>query len=256
MDHDALEIFQDCHQRGGKGLKLYNGHSYYYEIFNITLDSPRMKPIYAYAERNHLPVLFHVNISKYYYELDNVLTQFPDLTVSVPHFMVSSINLNKVMELMDKHPNLYTDTSFGSEPFLAAGFRRISSNTDKYIDFIKQYPDRVLFGTDMVLTETERKDQTFMENTLQCYKDILTERTFECPRVSDYYQKILEENRAAYEKCKPKSGYFCQSKAAKVNTYTKWHKEAKKLNGLHLSSKILRQIFNENPERFLRANQD
>ncbi len=255
VDSNALEIFKDCHERGGRGLKLYNGHSYYYEIFSTTLDSQLMKPIYAYAERNNLPVLYHVNITKYEKELENILEAFPNLTVSIPHFMVSSINLDKVKNLLDKYPNLYTDISFGNDPFFAAGFRRISKNPQKYIDFMTEYSDRILFGADMVITDIKRKDQEYMETTLKCYSNILEKKKFSCKPVNDFYKKEAEIKREMYEECEPKGGDSCNTKEQKMNSYTRWYKETKILNGLNLSPDILKKIYKENPERWLGANQ-
>ena len=254
-DPNALEIFHDCHMRGGKGLKLYNGHSFYYEGFQSTLDSPRMKPIYAYAERNNLPVLYHVNINNFGDELVSVLKKYPDLVVSIPHFMVSSRNLDKVEYILDTYPNTYTDISFGHDPYFASGFRRISNDSQKYIDFFNKYSERILFGADMVLTEVVRKDQAYMEEVLQCYKDILEKKRFTCEPVSGHYKKIADENLQMYLRCEPKSGDFCKSKLQKHNSYTKWYEETKVLNGLNLNSDVLKKIYSENPERWLRANQ-
>jgi predicted TIM-barrel fold metal-dependent hydrolase len=254
-DTDALEYIKSCIERGGKGIKLYNGHSYYYEVFNLPLDTPRMMPIYAYAERNNIPVLYHINISKYKEELENILQKHPNLVMNVPHFMVSSIKIDRVKELFDKYPNLYTDISFGSPQFLAAGFRRISNNPQKYIDFINEYPDRVLFGSDMVITETEWKDADFMRKTLQCYRDILEKKKFICKPVSEYYKKEADKFTESAKNCEPKEGDFCKSREEKMNSRTKWYKQTKTLNGLGLPDEILQKIYQENPLRFLNANQ-
>ncbi|MBU0577264.1 amidohydrolase family protein [Patescibacteria group bacterium] len=255
LDDDALEYFQDCVERGGKGLKLYNGHSYYYEIFNQPLDSEAMMPIYEYAETNNIPVLFHVNIGKYMNELENVLIYHPDLVVSVPHFMVSSIQIERVEYLLNTYPNLYTDISFGSPQFLASGFRRLSNDTEKYTNFINNYADRVLFGADMVLTTIDYKNQEFMEEVLTCYKDILEKKSFVCQPVNDYYQQEADKFTESYENCEPKEGTFCISAEEKMNSYTKWANETRKLNGLDLSDEILQKIYQDNPLRFLNANQ-
>jgi predicted TIM-barrel fold metal-dependent hydrolase len=254
IDTDALEYLKDCINRGGKGIKLYNGHSYYYDIFQIPLDSPGMMPIYAYAEENSIPVLYHVNIANYGDELENVLKKYPDLIVSVPHFMVSSTNLEKVARLFDLYPNLYTDVSFGSPQFFASGFIRISDNTKKYIEFINKYSDRILFGTDMVITETEYKDETFMEDTLMCYRNMLEKKNFTCAPVNDYYKGESEKNTEMYENCEPKDGAYCATKKEKMESFTRWYEETKKLNGLHLDSGLLQKIYKENALRFLSAN--
>ncbi len=254
MDSNALQLFQNCHERGGKGLKLYNGHSYYYDIFSLPLDTARMKPVYAYAERNHLPVLYHINIKKFGSELENILKEFPDLVVNVPHYMVSSIEIDEVKRLFDTYPNLYTDISFGSPQFFAAGFRRISRSIDKYREFFDEYPDRILFGTDMVITETDKKDEAFMEATIQCYRDLLEKKRFTCEPVNDYYKGIAETNQQIYKDCKPKAGDFCKTKLEKMKSYNRWYEETKVLNGLNLNSDILKKVYSENPERWLRAN--
>lgn len=254
MDPDALEYLKSCHERGGKGLKLYNGHSYYYEIFGMPLDSQRMLPIYAFAERNRMPVLYHVNITKFGEELERVLEKYPDLVVSVPHYMVSSIGIDKVAALLDKYPNLYTDISFGSPEFMAAGFRRISKDTKKYANFINDYPDRVLFGADMVLTNAEHKGQDFMEVILTCYKGLLEERQFKCDAVSTYYETELREEEYRLQMCKPKEGEYCQSLAKKVSTCQERYEQVIDLNGLGLSRSVLEKIYWANPSRFLQAN--
>ena len=255
LDTDALEYIKECIDRGGKGIKLYNGHSYYYDVFNMPLDSPRMMPIYAYAERNNIPVLYHINITKFGDELENILKEYPDLTVDVPHFMVSSINIEEVEELFDKYPNLYTDISFGSPQYLAAGFRRISNNIQKYKDFMNKYPDRILFGSDMVITEVEWKDADFMKKTLKCYRDILENDTFTCNPVNEYYKNEADKYTQSFANCKPKEGRYCISQGDKAESRTRWYQETKTLNGLGLDDETLQKIYWENPLRFLSANQ-
>lgn len=255
LDSDALEYLQSCFKRGGKGLKLYNGHSYYYAIFGIPLDSPRMEPIYAFAERNKIPVLYHINITNYGKELERVLDAHPDMVVSVPHFMVSSIELDKVTLLLDKYPNLYTDVSFGSPEFMAAGFRRISKDPGKYSNFINEYKDRILFGTDMVLSQSDKKDLTFIDETLACYRNMLEKRQFKCGRVIDYYKKVFEEKKTRYTECEPKSGDYCGSLKAKTDLSEKRLNEVISLNGMVLSPSVLEAIYWKNPNRFLNANQ-
>lgn len=254
LEPDALNYIKSCIERGGVGIKLYNGHSYYYNIFGIPLDSPRMDPIYAYAEKNKLPLLYHINITKYQDELERVLQDYPDLVVSVPHYMVSSIELDRVTDLLDRYPNLYTDISFGSPEYLAAGFRRISKNPKKYGNFINEYKDRILFGADMVLTSAQNKDLDFMDETLKCYKDLLEERTFECRPVADYYKQELDSYEIRYEQCELKEGEYCTTLKNNFEVIRQRYYEIRKLNGLGLSPAVLDRIYRQNPQRFLKAN--
>lgn len=254
LESDALSYLKSCIDRGGQGIKLYNGHSYYHEIFNIPLDSPRMLPIYAFAERSQLPILFHVNITKYGQELENVLDAYPNLFMLVPHFMVSSIDLEKVASMLDKYPNLYTDISFGSPEFMAAGFKRISKDSEKYGNFMSDYYDRVLFGADLVLTGSEKKDISFIIESQNCYKDLLSKRRFVCNPVAEYYSNALKRQEESYERCKPKDGDYCLSMKQKVDEYQKRYQEVLELNGLNLSHVKLEEIYRNNPEKFLNAN--
>jgi len=251
LEPDALVYLKQCIERGGSGIKLYNGHSYYYDIFGIPLDSPRMNPIYAYAERNNLPILYHINITKFGEELENVLEGYPDLVMSVPHYMVSSIRLDRVRALLDKYPNLYTDISFGSPEYMASGFRRISNNTQKYGNFINDYSDRVLFGADMVLTSAQTKDLDFMDKSLSCYKALLEERNYECSLVSDHYKQSFENTETRYEQCEPKEGNYCNNLRQELETLHTRYKEVIRLNGLGLSPAVLERIYRKNPQRFL-----
>jgi predicted TIM-barrel fold metal-dependent hydrolase len=251
LDPDVMEILDECLKKGGQGLKLYNGHSYYYDIFDIALNSKRMKPVYAFCERNNIPLLFHVNVSKYESELRKVLDAHPDLRVSVPHFMVSSVNLNRVDRLLHDYPNLYTDVSFGSPQFMAAGLRRISNNALKFKEFVHYQQSRILFGADLVITENEEKDVAFITDSLQCYKDMLSKRNYECPAVSAYYKSEMDKQAGIYENCAPKEGSYCERIRKRRDKFTEYYRETEKLRGLNLSPFILKSIYHKNPKAWL-----
>lgn len=251
LDADALEFVKDCVRRGGKGVKLYNGHSYYYEIFGLPLDGAEMIPIYQFAQENHLPLLFHVNIGFYMSELEVILSKFPKLVVAAPHYMVSSTNLKRVRSLLERYPHLYTDISFGSEPFLAAGLRRVSASAEEFKELIEDFPDRFLFGADMVLTGTDHKGEEFMESTLRCYRDGLEKEEYNCPRISDYYKKEMEKYIAGAATCTDRSTDFCREQVEKRDEFEDWYRESKVLKGLNLSEGVLKQIYEKNPARFL-----
>ncbi|MBN1258215.1 amidohydrolase family protein [Candidatus Peregrinibacteria bacterium] len=251
---NALLYLKHCVKRGGRGLKLYNGHSYFYSVLKTPLDGTPLLALYAYAEKIHLPLLFHINIQKYQKEFENALAKYPDLVVSVPHFMVSSLSLPRVERLLAKYPNLYTDISFGSPEFMAAGLRRISGRPQDYADFFRRYPDRILFGTDMVITETESKDQAFMEAVIRCYRDMLEKETYACAPVNDYYREKMENAQKEYETCKPKTGSFCAAKKTKWAVAVKSYEGTRQMNGLGLDPSLLEKIYWENPNRFLTGN--
>jgi len=254
LDDDMLDYIKECVQRGGKGIKLYNGLSYYYDIFRTKLNSAKMMELYAFAEKNNLPLLFHVNITKYEDQLRDILDSYPKLTVSIPHFMVSSIYLDRVMKLLDDYPNLYTDISFGSPEFMASGFRRLVNDIEKYGNFFNKYSDRILFGADMVLTEVQYKNQEYMEEILACYSNLLTSKSFSCSAVSDYYVSQLKMQLRKIEKCRPQTSDYCEKESLRVVKYEGWVRDTEKMSGFHLSKPVLKKIFETNQARWLSAN--
>ncbi len=251
LDKNALEIFKNCHERGGKGLKLYNGHSFYYETFSMKLDDERMQPIYTYAQENDLPILYHVNINKYIDELKRVLDGYPDLKVTVPHLMIASEELNTVGQLLDTYPNLYTDISFGFDPFHAAGFRRIHESNNEFQTFFNTYSDRILFGTDMVLTDHPDKNQAYMEEILQCYQDVLEQREYECDPISHFYNVLRQSRTGVYRMCKLNSEEECTNELEKMNEAELWYAQSSLLTGLDLPQDVLEKIYQKNPAKWL-----
>jgi len=171
--HDADQIAKiaSCYERGAVGVKLYNGHGSFYEL---PLDDPSMLPVYKYIEDKSLILLIHVNANKYLEELERVLRKFPKMKVICPHFCLFSKKLGELEKLMDKYPNLYTDTSFGHIDFTVSGMKRMSQRKTEFVNFIKKYPDRVFFGTDQVVTNIKTKSHMdFLEETFKAYLNIL-----------------------------------------------------------------------------------
>ncbi|MFP4500097.1 MAG: amidohydrolase family protein [Candidatus Hydrogenedentota bacterium] len=173
-------------QQGASGLKLYTGHGYVSPVDNtylfhpIAMDDARMFPLYEYLEKNNVPTIWHVNPYKigFAQEFIEVLRLFPDMRVICPHFMLSSIKDSRLREYLDTFPNLYSDVSFGHDDFLIAGLKRISGSPDKFRDIFNTYPDRFMFGTDLVVTNHPVKTTEWLGERMQAYLDMLTKETY------------------------------------------------------------------------------
>ncbi len=176
-DKDKLEKLKKCVAKGGDGVKLYSGHTLFY---TKRLDDKDMYPVYEYIERKRLPLVWHVNPYHYQAEFEKVLQDFPGMTVICPHFCMSSSNLTKLRHLFSTYPNLYTDISFGYSPYMAAGLERVSKNTKGFKAIFRDYGDRILFGTDMVVTDYELKSEEWMINITGCYKAMLEKGKYRC----------------------------------------------------------------------------
>lgn len=182
-DSDKLDMFQDCITDGGYGLKLYNGHSFFYED---PLDDDKMLPVYRYAEENQIPVIMHVNTAYYLDQFENVLTLYPDMTVICSHFCLSSKKPSQIASLLSEHENLYIDISFGYREYLQDGLTRISDNIEVFKELFNTYPDRFLYGTTAVITPYEDdKTEDWLIATYQTYRDLLQADTYTTFHLTD-----------------------------------------------------------------------
>jgi len=222
-DKNKLEKLKNFIDTGAKGLKLYNGHGFFYDnFFNMPLDDPGMMEIYQYCEENQIPILYHINSSRFLAQFEKILKAFPDLVVVAPHFALTSRNLNLLSRLLDNYPNLYTDISFGHPDFQVAGFNRISQNPNGFKAFMKKYSDRVTFGTDIVITTYREKSRSYVDDVTLSYLDMLEKNEFTLPRT--IYNMMSKKAR---DKVDPNKIY----------------------NGLNLDDEVLRKIYYENPEK-------
>ena len=145
----------------------------------IPFDDERMDNIFQTCAKLELPFLFHISPGgKSLYGiidypglplLEKVLSKYPD-TIFIGHSQpfwyemgVYDTNLpvealngfpftkikeeGRVIELMRKYPNLYADLSANS------GSNAILRDTDYGIHFLKEFQDRLFFGTDLLNTE-------------------------------------------------------------------------------------------------------
>jgi len=182
-DEEKLEKLKKYINAGAAGVKLYNGHGSFYDMFfNMPLDDPGMMEVYEYCEQEGIPILHHINTGRFLTEMEHVLQEFPDLVQVVPHFMLSSSNLSRLTRLMREYPQLYTDISFGHPDFLVAGFGRITNNHLAFREFMKNYQDRITYGTDLVVTTYKAKTRAYIDDVHLAYMDLLEEEEFTLPK--------------------------------------------------------------------------
>lgn len=227
-DSNKLEMLKNELKAGAVGLKLYSGHTG--EIFPEPketlydylgpLNRSDMYGVYEYCEKNHVPIIWHIKLQWDYLfdELNEVLEDFPNIIVNIPHFGVLGSNLTRLGQLMDTYPGVYTDVSFGGFAFWS--MQLASNNVEQYSEFVNKYQDRVMFGTDMVVTNNVRKTVPWIVNLTMGYRDMLEKNEFHI-NVSN----ITGEGFA-----------FDMT-----------------LNGFGLSQDVLDKIYFDNPIKFLRG---
>ena len=166
----------------------------------MPLDDPGMMEVYEYCEQEGIPILHHINTGRFLTEMEHVLQEFPDLVQVVPHFMLSSGNLSRLTRLMREYPQLYTDISFGHPDFLVAGFGRIANNHLAFREFMKNYRDRITYGTDLVVTTYKAKTRAYIDDVHLAYMDLLEKEEFTLPAsiysmMSGNVRKNLDQER-------------------------------------------------------------
>lgn len=112
-------------------------------------------------------------------ERDNLLARHRSTTFVAPHMASLADDPLFFEESLELHPNLYADIS-ARLPSVARTGRRKSI----WADIFRKYPDRILFGTDLIYIDTDVatgiQSQSFqLPSDLGLYKSALSERTYE-----------------------------------------------------------------------------
>ena len=179
-DEDKVERIKRYVAGGSRGLKLYTGHGNFYDR---PLDAEEMLPVYAYCQETGLPICWHINLNRYFADFLRVMKRFPRLTVIIPHFGVTFFRptgkeFAYFQKLLDTYPTLYTDTSFGTRAILVSGLEAVSRHPEVFRAFFEKYSDRILFGTDMVVTGNKEKTPQWVEAVLRACRDVLEKESF------------------------------------------------------------------------------
>ncbi len=176
QDPQKLEKLQKFISLGGQGLKLYSGHVI---LHKMRLDDESMMPVYAYCEKEQIPVLFHANVGYYQEEFENILKRFPRIKMICPHLCLSSIKAERLEYLMDTYPHLYTDLSFGYMDLLTPALKRFSRDPEKFRRLITKYQDRIFFGTDMIVSDETEKTVEWLTQVARVYRDVLEKKEYQ-----------------------------------------------------------------------------
>lgn len=224
-DENKVELLKGYVADGAMGLKLYTGHSNFHDR---PMDTETMQPVYAYCEETGLPILWHVNMAKYAAELFAILEKYPNLTAIIPHFGVGFWRpdgqvMDDVSRMLDTYPNIYVDTSFGTREILVGGLEKVTAHLDFFKDFYARHQDKIVWGTDMVVTGNKEKTEAWVESVIRACRDV---------HEKDHYSFWMAARGSAY------------AYASANNTYGE-------LRGLNLPPEILKKIYETNIDKVL-----
>lgn len=157
---------------GCDGIKIIEGKPNMRKMMPIPdFDLPCWEPFWAYAEKEQVPILWHVNdpeeywhpelVSEYrrkmgdvyddsyptsegqYSQVYRILERHPNLKIIFAHFFFLSGDLPRLGKLFDSYPNIMVDMTPGSEMY-----RILSANHEEAESFFHKYSHRILYGTD------------------------------------------------------------------------------------------------------------
>lgn len=139
---------------------------------DFRINHPKLEPIFQALEENKIPLIIHVSDPDTYYanqyrdsgkygykdehlkELEDVLSRHPKLKTQMPHLGAQPEihRLPNLSRWLDSYPNVVVDTA--SSRWMA---RELSKDPKVAREFMLNYSDRVLFGTDLSAGRGDRE---------------------------------------------------------------------------------------------------
>ncbi len=226
-DSDKLDRLKKHVEEGAKGLKIYSGHSNFYDG---PLAPPDMEPVLDYLEETQLPINWHINLAKFMDEFEAVMAKHPRLNIMVPHYGVTfwkpeGSSMNRLSVLMRKHKNLIVDTSLGTREILLNGMSAIEPAKPKFQAFFNEFQDQIIWGTDSVITGNAEKTPSWYTKVIWATRDHLEKDVFSTELAAGY-SKYFEKGRDG-------DGRY---------------------QGLNLPPAVLKKIYVDNTRRWLRLD--
>lgn len=223
-DPDNFDRLKKHVAMGAKGLKIYTGHSNFYDG---PLNTTSMDPVLSYLQEIQLPINWHINLAKFIGEFEEVLKKYPNLNVMIPHYGVAfwkpeDPTLARLSALMRSHKKLLVDTSLGTREILLNGMSAIEPARDTFRAFFDEFQDQIIWGTDSVITGNAEK-------------------------TTGWYLKVIHATRDHLEK----DVFSTDLAAAHSKYYEKGRDGDGRFQGLNLSAEILKKVYVDNPRRWL-----
>ena len=224
-DPQKLEHLQEHVAMGARGLKIYSGHSNFYDGPLLPKD---MEPVLQYLEQTGLPVNWHINLAKFMDDFEAVMAKFPKLNVMVPHFGVVFWRANgpamaRLTALLQKYPGIYVDTSLGTREILLDGMAAIEPHREAFRAFFEAHQNQILWGTDSVITGNAEKTPGWYHKVIWATRDHLEKDVFSTELAAGY------------------SRYFQKGRDGEG-----------RFQGLALPPAILQKVYVDNTRRWLR----
>lgn len=167
---------------------------------NIYFDDPFMENLLFHCQACEMPILFHMAaaVAENQYgladdiglpRLEKMLAKFPSL-VFIGHSQIfwseissdvteatrgeypkGRVTPGRVVELMKKYPNLYTDLSAGS------GYNALARDPEFAYQFLEEFQDRIMFGSDYIKPRGDIALPQFLDEAVE--KEFISRTAYE-----------------------------------------------------------------------------
>lgn len=156
---------------GGKGFEIYFGD---FMRQPFAPSDQTLASIYEFCERNHIPVCFHLDLSRDQLEFERILSAFPKLKGMCSLFTSAGAACDQMQDLMDRHPSLYVAICIdGGNP----AARLADPNLGKLRALVLSCQDRVLFGTNLGISTNRNETVERLSSAIRAHRDLLERST-------------------------------------------------------------------------------
>ena len=201
-----VEQVDNSIQMGCDGLKMIEGKPTARQRMDIPVTDPYFADYWAHVEELATPIVWHVNDpeefwdparipgwakeqnwgygpgdaqkEQLYAEVDQVLARYPNLRIIFAHFYFLSADLARARRFLDQHPTVHFDLAPGIEMLY-----NLSHDPDSSREFLIEYADRIVFGTDLSSTLTVEQGRLRAGLVFRCLE---SEDTFRVPKGADF----------------------------------------------------------------------
>ena len=158
-DPDVVDVARDALDGYG-----FRGFKFHINVQRFHPDDPRILPVYELLLARGAVLLIHVGSAPWPNEYDGfprferVMDMFPELKVIVAH--MGQFETRRHLELMERSPNMYLDTTAAMAP-QSAIYREAhgASAADVTDADLVRWQDRILFGSDFPNTPHSYDDE-------------------------------------------------------------------------------------------------
>jgi hypothetical protein len=171
---DVLGVVKAFYAKGARGFVLTHGLPHQ-RLMPLT--DPRLRPLYAWCEFNHVPVLIDVDFAKHGDEFEAVLREYPGLTVIGGRLVSLVDDLPRLRTLLLRYYNLYVDLSFGWDEDRRHAFETLTAQRETFLPLLKKHADRFLWGTQIVVARAGGRNVDWLTQYMIDARYFLERRT-------------------------------------------------------------------------------